>query len=192
MKNDLEIMENQDNILIEEFLAGKEENFEILMKKYLTSLFNFVLLFVKDRQVAEDLVQESFVKVWKNLNRYDEKKKFKTWLFTIAKHTAFDYLKKKKAIPFAFFETEENPLLEIPDDNLLPDEILHREDVNQLVKETLDMLPENYRTVLELYYMQELTLKEIAEVLERSYNTIKSQYARALLKFKELLVDASE
>lgn len=185
-------MENEDYILIKEFLAGKEENFEILMRKHLTSLFNFVLLFVKDKQIAEDLVQESFVKAWKNLSQYDEHKKFKTWLFTIAKNTTFDYLKKKKAIPFAFFETEENPLLEIADENLLPDEILHRQDAKLLVRKTLDKLPENYRTVLKLYYMQELSLKEIAEVLERSYNTIKSQYARALIKFKELLVDASE
>ena len=185
-------MENEDNILIKEFLAGKEENFEILMKKYLTSLFNFVLLFVKDRQIAEDLVQESFVKVWKNLDQYDQKKKFKTWLFTIAKNTAFDYLKKKKAIPFAFFEAEENLLLEITDNNLLPDEILYREDINLLVKETLDKLPENYRTVLKLYYMQDFSLKEIAEILKRSYNTVKSQYARALIKFEELLVDAPE
>ena len=91
---------NQDNLEIEE-----------LVKTNLKPVFNFLNRLVKNIQVAEDLTQETFIKAWKNLKSYDQKRSFKTWIFTIAKNTAFDYFKKKKTIIWKTTSESEHELL---------------------------------------------------------------------------------
>jgi RNA polymerase sigma-70 factor (ECF subfamily) len=144
---------------------------------------------VSDRETAEDLTQEIFVKVWKNLKRFDQNKNFKTWLFAIAKNTTFDWLKKKKELPFSCFADEErNNILEnIADEEILPDEILARNNLAEELENSLQKLPPLYRAVLLLHYRENFSLHEIAEILNEPYNTIKSRHQRGLGKLKELL-----
>ena len=100
-------MDSTDEKLIEGSSEGDNAAFEKLLKRYLKSVYNFIYRLASDREVAEDLTQETFVKVWKNLRRFDQTKSFKVWIFTIAKNTAYDFLKKKKTIPFCCCTDEE-------------------------------------------------------------------------------------
>src|SRR5665648_335509 len=120
----------EDVLLVEACLRGDATAFKILLDKHLKSIYGFLYYLVKDSSQVEDLAQETFIKVWKNLHKFDQRKSFKTWLFAIAKNTALDFLKKKKTTPFSFFEDEEgsNKLENISEDAILPDEILERKD----------------------------------------------------------------
>ncbi|MFN3301830.1 MAG: RNA polymerase sigma factor [Patescibacteria group bacterium] len=177
-----------DENLIDQYLKGDERALEILIKRYLKPIFSFIFRFVRDSQEAEDITQEVFVKVWRNLKRFDKKRKFKTWIFTIAKNSCLDWLKKKKEITFSEIEEEKNSFVEnIPDRCLLPNEIFEREDLVNLLNEALEKLSPKYKMVLLLRYNDHFTFKEIAETLEEPLNTIKSRHKRAIDKLKIFL-----
>ncbi len=184
-------MPERDNEIIAKILSGDEDATAGIVKVYLQPVYNFVYRFVNDRDTAEDLTQETFLKAWKNLKRFDRNKKFKTWLFTIAKNTAFDLLKKKKEIPFSAFTDEEGEswIENIADENILPDEILVRSDLAEELEGTLEKLPPHYRAILLLHYKEDLTLHEIAEILDEPYNTVKSWHQRGLARLKEELTN---
>jgi len=176
--------------LIKEYLGSNEEALKILIQKYLKPIYGFVFRLVCNAAEAEDVVQNTFIKMWKNLKKFDPNKNFKTWLFTIAKNTAFDSLKKKKPLLFSEFTNDngENILEKtLADIEPLPDEILERQDAAKIIENAMKGLPVNYQTVLNLHYNENLTLKEIAEILNKSENTIKSWHRRALNKLKELV-----
>lgn len=183
-------MDFDDKKLIQNFLAGDEAAFALLVKKYLPPTYNFLHHLVNDRAVLDDLTQETFVKVWKHLGRFDQSKQFKTWLFTIAKRTAYDYLKKKKSIPFSVFTDEDgdNYLDQVADNELLPDALWENQELAENLDSKLQQVPERYRTILLLCYKDDLSLSEVAKILGRPYNTIKSQHQRALAAFRRVLL----
>lgn len=182
-------MEESDKQLLAEFLAGSDVAFEQLVQRYLKPIYNFLYRFTQDRDSLDDLTQETFVKAWKNLEKFDQTKNFKTWLYTIAKNTAYDFLKKKKTVPFSFFdqETGENRLENIPEENPLPDEILERKDLAKDLEKKLQEIPDNYRILLLMRYKDDFSLQEIAGILSLSYNTVKSQHVRALANLKKVI-----
>jgi len=178
-----------DEKLVQEYLSGEEKFVEELLDRYLKPIYNFIFRMTGGRAVAEDLSQETFLKAWKNLKRFDPEKKFSTWIFAIAKNTSFDYLKKKKEIPFSVFLDEEGEswLENITDENILPDEILERKDIAAKVEEMLEKIPLHYRAILLLHYKEDFSLHEIAEILGEPYNTIKSRHRRALIEIRKQL-----
>lgn len=183
-------MNDDINQIIDRIRSGDEDAFAEIVKIYLSPIYNFVYRLVGDRDLAEDLAQETFVKAWRNLKRFDQKRKFKTWLFTIAKNTAYDWLKKKKEIPFSSFADEEgeNWLESVAADDILPDEIIERSDLAEEMEEIIKKLPVHYRAILLLHYKEDFTLHEIAEILGEPYNTIKSRHQRGLARLKKKLL----
>src|SRR3989338_146778 len=96
--------DRSDQQLIADYLTGDEKSLKILYGRYLKPIYSFVYRYVGGGQDVEDVTQDAFVKVWRNLKKFDQNKSFKTWIFSIAKNTAIDFLKKKKAIPFSEFD----------------------------------------------------------------------------------------
>lgn len=184
-------MAENDEQLVMDYLGGNGFAFELLLKKYLKPIYNFLYQLTGDAVQAEDLTQITFVKAWKNIRKFNPKKNFKTWLFTIAKNTAYDYFKKKKSLLFSFFENSEgyNKLEEIAEDKILPDEILERKDLAKELEIKLKQIPEKYRIILTLRYKEDFSLQEIAEILNAPYNTIKSQHQRALVAMREAILN---
>ncbi len=180
-----------DSRLVSASLAGDEDAFKKLLDKYLKPIYGFLYYLTKDATVAEDLAQETFIKAWKNLSKFDQSKSFKTWLFAITKNTALDFFKKKKTTPFAFFADEDgrNRLEDMPEDAIWPDEILVKKDLARELEGRLALLPEKYRVILTLHYKEDFTLTEIAEILGRPYNTIKAYHGRALAALKKTFLD---
>ena len=181
-----------DKQLISDFLRGDETAFELLMKKYLKPIYNFLYQLTGDSSATDDLTQVAFIKVWKNRHRFNEKKSFKTWIFTIAKNTAYDYFKKKKTIPFSSFLDEEgnNRLENVAEQNILPDEILARKDIALEIEKKMGEIPEKYRLLLTLHYKDDFSLTEISQILNLPYNTIKSSHGRALKALKERFLES--
>lgn len=175
-------MEETDEQLVRLYLDGNEAVFVVLVDRYMRYLYHFVKQLVSDTALAEDIVQETFVKIWKNLRRFDSTKSFKTWIFAIAKNTAYDALKKKKALPFSLFSDEEgrNMLDNITDERPDAGDVLDQEATARDLAEKLAMLAPIYRSLLSLHYQEHFTLHEIADILGEPYNTVKSRHQRAL------------
>lgn len=181
-------MEQTDQQLIADFLAGDDASFELLVHKNLKPVYNFLFrLTGGDKALTDDLTQETWLKAWKNIQKFDREKNFKTWLFSIAKNSARDAWKKKKTLPFALFENSAgyNKLDEMAEDKLLPDEILTQVESAKELEEKLKKLSKKHELVLLLRYRDDLSLAEIANTLDLPYNTIKSQHKRALNELKK-------
>ena len=178
-----------DEMLVKNYLENDQKALEVLVYRYLRPLYNFVLQLVGDGQVAQDLVQEVFVKVWKHAKSFDQKKKFSTWIYAIAKNATIDYLKKKKALPFSAFENENgfNILENIEDQTILhSNALLQKMDNAKEVEEYLNSLSPQLKTILLLHHQQGFSLIEIAEIMKTPANTIKSKYHRALIFLRSL------
>jgi RNA polymerase sigma-70 factor, ECF subfamily len=181
-------MKKTDEQLVSEYLAGNEAAFKQLVERYLKWLYNFVFQLTQDKAAAEDIVQDVFVKVWKNISSFDSEKKFSTWIFAIAKNTAYDFLKKKKSIPFSRFENDdgESILEYIEDETILHShELFQNMDNAKAVQDLLASLPIETRTILLLHYNNGFSLAEIAEILGSRSNTVKSKYRRAILQLRK-------
>ncbi|KKR69407.1 MAG: RNA polymerase, sigma-24 subunit, ECF subfamily [Parcubacteria group bacterium GW2011_GWF1_40_6] len=177
--------EKSDNEIIELYKNGEKEALKYLIERYASPIFNFVA-HLTNRNDAPDIVQDIFIKTWKNIKRYDSKKaSFKTWIFTIARNSVTDFWRKKKNILFT--EIEESFSENIPDENLLPDEVLQKLEDAELLNKTLEKLRPDYREVLVLYYQEEMTFEEIGGILSKPTNTVKSQHRRAIIELRELL-----
>jgi RNA polymerase sigma-70 factor, ECF subfamily len=183
-------MQRSDVQLIEEYLSGDEAAFSELIKRYLKPVYNFLYqLTNRDVAVLDDLTQVTFIKAWKNIKKYDQKRNFKAWIFTIAKNTAYDYFKKKKTVPFISFIDEEgnNKLENISDGEILPLELLEKADSAKLLEKGLAQINNHYRVILNMHYKDDLSLQEISEILRMPYNTVKSQHQRGLKALRQIL-----
>jgi len=176
--------------LVTRYLKGDERALELLIQQYLKPLYSFVYRYVGNARDAEDITQEVFVRMWKHIKKFDLQRKFKTWIFSIAKNAAIDFLRKKKTIPFSEFENEEgeNMLAEtFKDPSPLPDEVLEHKNLTQMLTSAMDKLSLKYRMILFLRYNDHFTFQEIANTLEEPLNTVKSRHRRALIKLRQML-----
>ena len=187
----MSLPENDEEIILA-YKKGDQEAFKKLIERYTTSLYNFTAR-LTNRNEAPDIVQEIFIKAWKNIQRFDPRKaSFKTWIFTIAKNTATDFLRKKKSWLFSDLEKwndeEADSFSEsIPAQDLLPDAALQKLQDSQFLDKMLEGLSPNYREVLVLHYQEEMTFEEIGKILTKPLNTVKSQHRRAILELRKML-----
>ncbi|OGD30131.1 hypothetical protein A2833_00855 [Candidatus Azambacteria bacterium RIFCSPHIGHO2_01_FULL_44_55] len=182
-------MDKSDQQLVADYIQGDEASLELLIRGYLKPIYSFTYRYVGNAQDAEDVTQEVFVKVWKHLEKFDQSKSFKTWIFSIAKNTAIDFLKKKKVIPFSDFDTEDGG-------NIIADtfadtakslqEIFERKETAQILESAMAELSPKYRMILSLRCNSDFNFKEIAETLGEPINTVKSRYRRAIIMLKNL------
>ncbi len=181
----------KDEVLMEAHNAGDAEAFPTLVARYLAPLYNFVSLYIRNEGDAEDITQDVFVSAWKSAKSFDHSKRFKTWLFAIAKNAAFNWLKRKKPLAFADLASDESggAIVEsIIDDAPLPEELFERKDIAETLNRTLRTLSPLYQSVIVLHHKEELTFKEIAELGGESVDTVKSRYRRALQLLRKTLV----
>jgi RNA polymerase sigma-70 factor (ECF subfamily) len=174
-------MKTSDQELIQLYLKGREDALELLIRKYLKPIYGYVFRFVQNQQDAEDLTQEIFLKMWRNLKKFKKGNSFKSWLFKIAKNTCFDFLRKKKR----------DLALNLENLDILADfapsliEELEKENWAEKIKKGIEKLPLKMQKVLDLYYNFGLNFREISEVLGEPVNTIKSRHRRAIYRLKK-------
>jgi len=179
-----------DPELIAQYLKGDILSLETLIQRYLGQIYSFTRRFVGNPEEAEDITQEVFVRIWRNLKKFDQQKSFKTWIFSIAKNACIDFLKKKKTLSFSEFENEsgENIIAEtLADPAPLPQELLEQKGLADLLAGALEKLSPKYRMVLFLRYNDHFSFQEIADSLNESLDTIRSRHYRALFLLRDLL-----
>lgn len=155
---------------------------EEIVDDYLDAIYNFVFRLSGNREEASDITQEVFIKVWKNLNHYKPERSFKTWIFSIARYTTIDWLRKKHPILFSKLDQQEDIKYadSLIDDQPLPDELFATTELRQKLSEALSKISLEKKAVILLHLEQGLTFAEIAEISDRPINTIKSLYRRGL------------
>lgn len=188
-KTDLQLIE--ESIYSTNFHIQGRDSFNILVKRHVNSVYLFIFKLIGNKEDVEDITQETFIKVWQKLSKFDTDKNFKTWLFSIAKNTAIDKLRKKKTINFSSLDTEESSDFEsnLIDTLPLQDEVFIKKETEETLLKALSQLSENHRLIIHLHISEELTFEEISEVIGRPMNTVKGQFRRAILKLRNLLVE---
>ena len=169
-----------------------EYAFQELTKRYIRAIFNFVRRYAQSEEIAEDITQDTFFKVWKNIKQYKRGMRFRPWLYTIARNTALDHIKKKKATVFSDLDDDENDLAfsdTLEDQGPLQTEAFDLTVMKEVLTDTVSRLHPDHQTVITLHYQEELTFDEIAKIMKRPMNTVKSWHRRALIQLRELLKD---
>jgi RNA polymerase sigma-70 factor (ECF subfamily) len=174
-----------DKNLIEQYLKGDEKSLEILIARYLKPIYSFVYKNVGSQSEAEDITQEVFVKIWKNIKKFDQKKNFKPWIFQIAKNASIDFLRKKKSIPFSKFENEKGQNILLENMAETPLNLIENLSDKRVLAAAIDSLTEKEQKIINLRHNEGLSFKEIAEIFKESINTAKSRYRRALQNMKK-------
>lgn len=188
----------EDAQIVRRVLRGRREDFSLILERYQRPIFNFIYRFFGSYEVAEELTQETFLRCYQFLKSYDPKRKFSTWLYTVAKNLCIDHLKKKKKAreisldhSIAAIERTDAGRSRKMDPQLSC--IRNQEDARLL--EALGELEASRRMVLVLFYFQGLSYQEIAEALSVPVSTVKIRIFRAkkaLLARMEERGDAGE
>jgi len=184
---------NSDEQLVRIYLQGEINALSILVERYLSYIYNFIVKQIGDRKEAEDLVQEVFLRAWKNLKKFDLDKNFKIWIFSIARNACIDYLRRKKIPVFSALEKDDSQTSfeeTIIDESESVAEKINQQELAGEMNKYLKQISEANRTVLVLHYNQQLTFQEIADLLGEPLDTVKSRHRRGLLYLKRLIVQA--
>jgi len=183
------LKELDDAALVAEYLEGRRHAFQELVERYHTRLLNFIYRTIGDRDRAEDLVQETFVRVYRHLHRFDPTKKFSTWIYTIASNLAKNELRNRSRNPLVLFqaikknwEADHRPL-QWEDSSYSPDDLFRKRHLREQVEKAVTELPEHHRVVFVLREMEGKTYEEISEITGVTLGTVKSRLNRARNKF---------
>ena len=182
-----------DNALISAYLKGNEYAFEVLVSRYQDKLVNYVNRLIHDYDMAVDLAQEAFVRVYRNANRYRGEYQFSTWLYRIATNLAIDEIRRRKRKGRFFFYNvtgrfqEGDGTFPLPDLGDSPERSLVRSEKLERLQRAIDSLPQKYRLAFILKEVQELSYQEISTILKISLGTVKSRVYRAKMLLRQKL-----
>jgi len=184
---------SDDSGVVAAFLNGEERAFSELVDRYQNRLLNFVYRTIGDRDRAEDLVQEVFIRVYRHLHRFDRSKKFSTWVYTIASNLAKNELRNRSRNPLVLFQTmqgtadDEDRPLQFEDSTSRPDDMYRKRHLRELVEDTVAKLPEHHRQVFVLRELEGKSYEEIAEITACNLGTVKSRLNRARSAFAAII-----
>ncbi len=183
-----------DALLAQQALAGDQEAFEIMVRRYSTPLFNFICRFLGDYDQACDVLQQVFMRFYTTLPRLGTSEPFKPWLFQVARNCCVDELRRRRryAIQFSQLEAENSEgelsfLNEIPDSSPLPEDLAERHDLQQVLHRAIQSLPPKFRAVVLLRYTSQLSFSEIGRTLNMPEATAKTYFHRAKVLLRKVL-----
>ncbi len=183
-----------DEDLMLECRKGDMSAFELLVRRYQDALVNYIYYIISDFHRAEDLAQETFLRVYKSASRYEPRASFKSWLYTIATNLSRNEIRNRARRKTYYLEdmVDENEDVYhsqyMVDTRFQPDILYEKKERQQLIRKTLKQLPENQRLALTLVTYQELSYEEISEILNCSVGAVKSLIHRARQNMKKLLI----
>ncbi len=175
-----------DNTLIQQVLRGSRPAFQQLVERYQNYVFTIALKVVRTREEAEEVAQDVFLKVYQQLSTFEEKSKFSTWLYTIAYRTAIDYARRKR--PEAHSLDDGDSYLQLEDkQGVNPAEALQREDLKDQLSEAISRLKPVDAAIVTLFYLNDASVKEIAEITALSVSNVKTKLHRLREALRQLL-----
>lgn len=183
----------EDKGVVTAFLGGEERAFSELVERYQSRLLNFIWRTTGDHEKSEDLVQEVFLRVFRHVHRFDRRKTFSTWIYTIASNLAKNELRNRSKNPVIPFQTiqknweDDDRPLQFEDTTCRPDDMYRKRHLREIVEESIAKLPEHHRHAFHLREMEGRSYEEIAEITHANLGTVKSRLNRARNTFAELV-----
>lgn len=169
--------------VIESFIRGEKKGFDAIYGAYSPGMYAVSMRYTRCADDANDVLQETFIKVYENRSKFDPSKEIGPWIKTITIRTALNYIKAN----YKWSLTDDDFVFDTALLDSAQETVNETNDLKRKLKLALDQLPEGYRTVFTLYTVDNLTHKEIAEYLGISEGTSKSQYSKAKKMIKQLL-----
>ena len=192
------LRELDDSGVVSAFLDGESRAFDELVNRYQNRLLNFVYRTTGDRERAEDLVQEVFVRVYRHIHRFDRSRKFSTWIYTIASNLAKNELRNRSRNPLVLFQTirrnweDDDRPLQFEDPGTRPDDLYRKRHLREAVEDAVEKLPPHHRNVFVLRELEGKSYEEIAEITSCNLGTVKSRLNRARNAFASLVAPSLE
>lgn len=177
-----------EQLLVEQVLAGDKAAFERLVSQYQRLVSHVVARIAGTEGDFEDICQDVFFKVYRNLKSFHFDCKLSSWIGRIAHNTSLNYVARKRPASFSDFTEEEYGADSFADDQPGPVERAEQADIAIRLKEEIRKLPQAYRTALTLYHLEEMSYLEISEIMSLPINTVKSHIFRARRMLKDKLL----
>lgn len=178
--------------IIEQVLAGDNNAFGVLVETYQDRVYNLALRMCGNADDAFDLSQEAFVRAWRGLAGFQQEAAFSTWLFRLTANVCLDWLRAKKRRPIVSLTTAdddgEEVQMELADPGKSPEEILEAAEDRAALAKAMNELPVEYRQILTMRAINDMSYTEIAETLQIREGTVKSRLSRARLALRNILV----
>jgi len=178
-----------DQELVSLFVSGNQQALETLVKRHQTKVFTYILLTIKDRHLAEDVFQDTFIKVINTLKSgsYNEEGKFLSWVIRIAHNLIIDAFRRNKRMPYVEnnYEKDLFETLMVYDENVEDKMIINQ--IHKDVRSLIEVLPEEQKEVLKMRHYQNLSFKQIADQTEVSINTALGRMRYALINLREIV-----
>ena len=176
---------------------GERAAFDEIVRRYSRKMVNVAYQIVGEREQAEDIAQETFLRAYKSAARYTEMAKFSTWLYTIAINLCRNELRRRKFRPYSLEEMAEREdegklRVDIADERSKPDSDLERKETVRNVQRAIAMVPEKFRVPMVLRDIQDLSYEEIGAMLKLPEGTVKSRINRGRLRVKQILAPIVE
>jgi len=179
-----------DYELVEQFVNGKNSAIEVLIRRHQKRVFSYILLLVKKHEVAEDIFQETFIKVIKSLNegRYVDTNRFSSWVMRIAHNLIIDHFRREKQAKLLSKDDYEIDILNHPkySDKTIEEEIVFEQILSD-VRALVDQLPDDQKEVVLLRHYAGLSFKEIAEQTNVSINTALGRMRYAIINMRKIM-----
>jgi len=177
-----------DEQLLADYLAGRTDEFELLVRRHSQELFKFLVRFTGSAAAADDIIQETFLQVHLSAASFDRSRRFKPWLFTIAANKARDLLRKRARRPEVPLDAHIRSVDDkgqrfldfLADDAIGPPDALDEKEEKEFVRNIVDKMPEHLKEVLILSYFHRFPYKEIADILGIPLGTVKSRLHAAV------------
>lgn len=185
----LEAKEATDSDLVKMVMEVTPRAYRQIIKRYQTKLFSYLYRLVGNREETEDLLQNVFVKVYNNLNRFDQKKKFSSWIYRIAHNEAVNFLKKRGKKKFVSLEdvSTSKDKLEMSTPERSPADSWIKKELKKEVEEAMEKIPPKYKEVLVLRYFLDKSYEEMSEILGKPVNTVGTLLNRAKKKLLQVI-----
>ncbi len=185
----MQVMNLSDQALIDQYLLGNEKAFAELLNRHQQKIYTSIYLFVKDRDLAEDLFQDVFIKIIDTLKRggYNHEGKFSQWAIRIAYNMCVDQFRRNKRRTKVSGNDEFDifDVLELPDENR--EDQMIRSETHTRIRQLVDMLPEEQREVVILRHYADLSFKEISQLTRVSINTALGRMRYALINIRKMM-----
>ncbi len=187
----MNILNDAEILLIKMSQKGDIDSFETLIKDYKKVAYNIALKYLRNKEDAEDVSQESLIKVFKNINKFNMNSSFKTWMYRIVVNSCLDFKRKKKektvSVDQPFHSGYDEFYMELEDEKSSPEEIVDRKLTSEMVMDAIEKLDDDFKSIIILRDINDFTYDEISRILTCNIGTVKSRISRGRQKLKEIL-----
>ena len=180
----------ESQVLVNKILSGNTKAFEKLIEEHKQLVGHIVFRMIPNLQDREDICQDVFIKVFQNLAEFRFESKISTWMARITYNTCVNYLREKKEVAFSDLQNkdENQEIMIVENENYSPEKSAEEKDISVRLQEEIANLPLQYRTILTLYHLEDMSYAEIGKIMQWPEGTVKSYLFRARKLLKENLL----